>query len=263
MVTEYLIPEHFKLSPCIHYDLIRVGPFEDGGYCVTQSSLKTCDFFISIGLGHNISFERQLLGLYKLSGIGVDPGWSWFLWIKHFVKTGFQKTVLSKGSLPFGLKSFFEQLRFQLTSSEFKTIPKKCVLTPKSKKEVSLSSLLSESSNFENICLKMDVEGDEYSLVPEIFFTSNIGILILEFHNINSRLSEFSEILNRLLTVFHISHLHVNPHSRNFDKLPDILEITFERYCYSKQHQSRKTLPILGVDFSQSDDPPEYSIRFS
>ena len=104
--------------------------------------------------------------------------------------------------------------------------------------EISINKWIEEKDR--EIILKIDIEGDEYSILANISDQNlkKVRILIIEFHDLrnlrsNSFLSFFEKILTRLDNYFYACHLHVNNTSKikniNDIKIPDMIEMTFIR----------------------------------
>lgn len=51
---------------------VRVGRRSDGGYVLPKASIAECDLCVTYGLGHDTSFERQILS-HGIKVIGYDP----------------------------------------------------------------------------------------------------------------------------------------------------------------------------------------------
>ena len=59
--------------------------------------------------------------------------------------------------------------------------------------------------------LKLDIEGSEYSMIEQIIKnSSNIKILIIEFHFIKNNKDLFMNSVKKLLNKFDIVHIHAN-----------------------------------------------------
>lgn len=261
---EFELPSNSILRPCIMEDLIRIGPLGDGGYCLSLENLSELDFFISIGLGRNFEFEKQILEIYKIPGIGIDPGWSLQTWIKHFLKCGTKLLFNHSSQFAISIEQFVQQFLFQVSHFKMQTVPKKCVPIKMSSNQIAFAQILKKFSCYSNKLLKIDIEGDEYSILDKDLDLSGISVIIIEFHDINHKMSEFVKIVNNILLHFHLTHLHINP---NFPlgkgPMPDILELTFERHCNSSSHRSRNSLPLKNLDYlGDRGIKGSHSVRF-
>ena len=116
-------------------------------------------------------------------------------------------------------------------------IKKKLSLEDK-KSEISINNWIEKNDN--EIILKIDIEGDEYSILANISDKNlkKIRILVIEFHDLrnlrnNSFLSFFEKIFSRIDSSFYPCHLHINNSSKikkiSNLKIPDMIEMTFIR----------------------------------
>lgn len=261
--VRFELPSNHVIRPCVNSDLLRVGPAGDGGYCLTKSSLSNCDFFISIGLGWNVAFEQDLINLYSMRGVGIDPGWSIFLWLKHFVKKLLMRDRPRDVNFFTDVSQFVRQFIFRIKNPSFKIINKKCASSPLSRKDIDINSVLRRNSQQKSILLKLDIEGDEYEILKSMRSLAQISTLIVEFHEINSKYKEFCTIVCKLLEQFHVSHVHINPTvTQSGGFMPDVLEVTFERTCSAPSHKSRAALPIMNLDTEGWDSNKVHTIVF-
>ena len=192
-----------KLLPKkIDIDLIRLGDDNDGGYLV-PNDLHGVEKNYSAGVGFLTGFEKDLEERFSIHSNLLDFN-------------EINKTILPKNS---------------------NFLKKKLSLEDKST-EISINKWIEE--NDKEITLKIDIEGDEYSVLANISDQNlkKVRILIIEFHDLrnlrsNSFLNFFEKIISRLDSYFYSCHLHINNTSKvkniNNLKIPDMIEVTFLR----------------------------------
>jgi hypothetical protein len=214
--TQYKILDSFNLKlidlittnsfPDI--DLIRVGPANDGGYFLPTSFSIPVDW-ITIGLGTNVIFENHL-ALRNCKVYSFD----------HTVPGRPSNLVPEVNFYPYGWGN-----------------------DQKGSKLISLNSMIHLCElNFHddsNWCLKFDIEGNEWELIPEIIGLENTPALIIcELHNLipeinNSKHLEKLATLESLLNYYIICSTHGNNYSKYLSTtkygLYDVIEFTLIR----------------------------------
>ena len=114
-----------------------------------------------------------------------------------------------------------------------------------------------------NIFLKVDIEGDEILLLPDII--SNIEYLsgiVLEFHRASAIWNLIISFIGSLRDEgLYLDHLHVNNYGglspRN---LPNVIELSFSR---SARHgKTYQRLPIASLDAPNSPLRMDYDVNF-
>ena len=125
--------------------------------------------------------------------------------------------------------------------------------------------------NYEDIFLKMDIEGGEYlwlSTVEEEEL-GNIAQMVIEFHGINddSWGTPFADKIAcfvKLLRNHVIVHAHANNEGGTKDGFPDILELTLinKRAYDPGSRKNSVPLPISGLDFRNNQFKNEIELNF-
>lgn len=101
-------------------------------------------------------------------------------------------------------------------------------------------NLLNYLNNYNNIFLKMDIEGGEYAWINgiESKYLTGIKQLVIEFHGINDNSWNVNlEIKKKCIEKLNTTHYLVHAHGNNWDKMtiinnkniPDVIELTFVR----------------------------------
>jgi hypothetical protein len=113
----------------------------------------------------------------------------------------------------------------------------------------------------------MDIEGGEYELISEIVNRESaspltFGGLCIEFHDIQTRESEFLSCVNVLLEHFAIVHLHANNCVALSGDFPEVLEITFAPKADASTTRVLK-LPNPALDAPNDSSAQDFSLHFA
>jgi len=111
---------------------------------------------------------------------------------------------------------------------------------------------------YENIFLKMDVEGGEYpwlnSLSEEQL--SKFSQIVIEFHGLTDdnwgcSYDDKVKCLEKLTKTHYIIHAHGNNHGKVVEGFPDVLELTYvnKKYFATKPELNKIPLPMANFDF--------------
>jgi hypothetical protein len=254
------------LAPTIVSDLIRVGRFGDGGYVVSEASLKNADCLISFGLCDDWTFEQDFLSYHPAAKIHVYD---------HTVSERAFYRIFRKNLLRFligHLNEFGELKRswsiYKSYQSFFRDgvkhfrnrVHNKCDLIDDANIEMIMSRITSNK-----IFLKMDIEGGEYRVIKDILkYSDRITGLAIEFHDTEPLRDTFLKNIRDLQRYFTIVHVHPNNcGSVAADGLPECLEISFLRNDFIPSDSlKRGRLPVEGLDVPCSSLKNEYQMRF-
>lgn len=197
----------------------RIGnPKGDGGYIIAELP-DSYDGFISGGIGNNISFEFDLLSLYEnLKGVAFD------------------------GTID-TLPQYHDRLKFI----------KKNLNSKKSDNAVNLAEFVVK----QNMFLKLDIEGFEFKVLPELIKEDKLKYfkqMVIEFHtpaDINKHKdyysSELFDVTNKTMQnliedinkTHTLIHFHGNPvpgtHELSGIVIPNVFECTFVRNDFIKE----------------------------
>ena len=192
-----------SIKPKYNSKLIRIGSKFDGGYLVEKKSYKNAELLISFGIFNNWDFEKK----FKKPFLAFDDQLDF-----KFVYYWFLKRCISISSLFFYLKN---KKNFKKAFVGIKPYTFNEIIAPLRQKK---------------IFLKIDIEGNEYSILDDIILNQKkiIGIVI-EFHDVEKHLNEIEDFICNI----ELENVHV--HANNFGglshgKIPNVLEITFSRF---------------------------------
>lgn len=186
--------------------LARFGVDNDGGYVIlkpdsiSSSQSLIWDLYISAGIGNEESFSKNFITYY---GLQKNQCWA------------FDGTIASyprqyKPCPPQGIWFVSKNIGPQMTDMT-----------------VNLGRLISQ---YNNIFLKMDIEGAEYDwlLSLSVKQLTNFKEIVIEFHNINTdcRVANVWKLLNSTHMAIHI---HPNNFGGTINNIPNVVEITYIR----------------------------------
>jgi hypothetical protein len=249
------------LRPQIVHDLTRIGNFKDGGYAVPISSILDTKSFLSLGLGENWSFEKNVSEINSKAKIDIfDHTVSANLFLLKFIK-GFIKYLI--------LKDSYENLRSRLNRlCDYFSFWRRNPRNTHHKIRIDRESFKYALSNYpkENLIgLKIDIEGAEWDILDLIIENkSRFEFILLEVHDFNLHENELKTFINCLTEDFLLAHLHAN----NFEGLgtngfPRVFEITLlKRKVEFHQEGHRSQLPVVGLDAPNAKNRPDFVINF-
>ena len=246
--------------------LIRFGRKFDGGYLVCNDAIKEIENLITLGVGDDISFEMDLEKFNSLKKVHMyDYTINHFLFIKIILKY-FRRLITFRTKLnnfTYSITNYFNFIRFNNKKNVF-LYKKRVVEEIKDKIDINLNSIFKEIKSNKNL-LKLDIEGGEYSVIEQIIQnSSNIKMLIIEFHFIKSKKDLFINSVKKLLNNFDIIHIHANNYFnlQNNDTFFEVLEITFVNKKINKYTKNfRYDFPLKDLDFECF--PDRKKIKFS
>ena len=217
-----MLPNKFRPYKC--KNLVRLGNNFDGGYIVNLDSICQTDYLISIGISDDWSFENDFRKINKSSIIYLfDDALNYFFVIRNFIREII--FIFNRKSIIL-LKQKFSNL-FDYFSINSKFFFKREFINQKS-----FSEKIKEKKK---IFLKIDIEGNEYSILSEILkHQKNIISLVIEFHNCGKNLNKILNFIDNF--DLNIIHLHGNNFSQiNSSGFPDTLEFTFLKLDTNKE----------------------------
>ena len=212
-VLSYLITHHpFN-------NKIRLGINRDGGYVIVDG--YDYDFFISGGVGTDVSFEFDFIEKYKINGVVLDG-------------------TVEAPNLPEGLSFVRKNIG--------------------NKNNDNLSDLVKYIQDYENIFLKLDIEGGEWNLFTSEFANhlDKIKQITIELHHLFSNNPRILQSLELLSKTHHLVHVHENNNCHVFFNIgnnhyPETLELTFLRKDCRVRSLNDVPFPLEGIDFPNAN----------
>ncbi len=212
-MSKMKLPMIFK--PKHNYKLERIGKDNDGGYLTCVNSIKQTKSLISLGIYDDWSFEKHFKVKNQRINITMyDKSLSFLFLVKRVII----ETI--KLFIPGRIKNFKKSLTnvfeyFFFTRDKFinKNINKK-----------NFTKILSKKYN--NIFLKIDIEGAEYQLLDSIIKNDHkIEGINIEFHSIYKNLYKIKKFLKNI----NLELVNIHPNNFKYNR-PDILELSFSKY---------------------------------
>lgn len=244
------LPNIFK--PKNNYSLIRIGRSNDGGYLLTEQSLKKTKALISFGIFDDCSFEFDFTKIKDVNSYCYD---------KSLVKSFWKKKLfndLAASIYNFNFSFFIKSLaRYYEHILFFKNNKNKLFIQKID--NGSVTKILNELNYLDSIFFKVDIEGSEYRILDELIkYQNSICGLVIEFHDLDLHLEKVVNFINNFnLTITHV-------HANNFGGVdinnnPRVIELTFEKNPLVVSGDL--LIPNL---LDQKNDPtaPEISLEF-
>ena len=262
-------PEINDLAP-IEVELVRVGNKGDGGYLLPQGLIDSCGSLVTFGISTEWSFEQHVRRLnpdIKIYAVDRTSGVAAFLYSAFRCLT--QKDMNAKERLRDLLKYLVHSVRFAtfFWGKGIRFERRWVAEEARTKKDLSISEVLSWINPIQNVLFKIDIEGAEYAILPSIISSIegqklNVNCMVIEFHDTYERRKEFLNLVNSLRHSLEIVHMHGNNCvDAAPDGFPQVIEITFARL--EKQTTSKRTsLPLAGLDFVNDPSLPDFEITF-
>jgi hypothetical protein len=217
----------------------RLGICSDGGYVIglLDEQNNNYDCYISAGVSNEESFSRDFINMFKMN---------------KYNSYAFDGTI--------------ENYPWHYTN-DITFIPKN-INTFKDNNNTDLSFCITK---FDNIFLKMDIEGCEY---PWLLSLENSKLqqfkqIVIEFHGINddswnTTHSDKIECFKKLHQTHFVIHIHGNNCGDLTDNIPNTVEVTYLRKDLfdSEPKLNIEPLPIQNIDFSNSENKEDFDLNF-
>ena len=258
MLPKFLKPYHVKYS-----NLIRIGPKIDGGYVIDKRVLSKSNILLTCGLNDDWEFEKSFLRRKKSAKIvAFDHTVNRDFWFKRFKKDIVSLLLLKKLRISKILDVFKYMDYLLFFRNNKKHYEKKIVFKKKNQKEITISEIL---SNYKDVILKIDIEGDEYKILSDIKKNSKkIIFLIIEFHQIHKNIIKLKKFLDK--TDLKIIHIHANNYGGvDINRDPKVVELSLLNTKKIKigNTYSKKNYPIINLDYKNFKRKDDIKIRFS
>lgn len=229
--------EHLNSLKIYNYEnKIRLGVNSDGGYIIGETD-GIYDCYISAGVSNEESFSRDFINRYNMNS-----------------------------SNSFAFDGTIQKYPIQYTDNI--TFYKRNISSYKDNKNATLEYFINK---YNNIFLKMDIEGAEYPWL-KILTSEQLNKfkqIAIEFHGINddslgTLLNDKIECLNKLSVTHYPIHAHGNNFSKTQNSIPDVIEITYLRKNLfdSILQLNSKSFPIENLDFPNNPFLPDFILDF-
>ena len=214
----------------------RIGSIADGGYLIIINYLnnETYDCYIGCGIGNNSDFENDVYVRYDNIPIYCFDGT-----IDRF---------------PYNKIHNLQFFRKNISSIE----------------SSSTSNMIDLLGSYNNIFMKMDIEGSEWEYFYNLHenYFNNINLLVLELHWDLNNIDLCINTLEKIRKYFYIFHIHgcsCGPlvYVENF-LFPCIMELTLinkSKVSHKEIILNKSSLPCE-LDFSNSIDNNQYDLNY-
>lgn len=263
------------LRPFLYPRLVRLGPPTDGGYVVPEDQIPQCRLLVSLGLSDNWTFDKDFLKLNpSVKIIGVDHTVGPFFFISGLPLILFR---ICSYALIFNRTKIRKHTRrldnylgyFTFFRAPHKHIKKRMSARMNDPLAITLDDVLRAAGpgGEHDVFLKMDIEGGEYDLVPDIIKQHDrIRCIAAEFHWLDKRTEDFNQAIRLLSQHFTLIHIHANnigpyDHANDF---PITVEITWINNSVLEEKLVPSTLdyPREGLDIPNTVTKPDYKLHF-
>jgi hypothetical protein len=217
-------------------DKTRLGVNEDGGYVIGILN-EPYDCYISAGICNEESFTRDFINKYNMNESN---------------SYAFDGTI---SSYPYDYTTNISFIRKNINSFN----------------DNNNTNLHKFIEKYDNIFLKMDIEGGEYPWLLNISEAqlSKFKQIVIEFHGITNDSWGWANTdkiacLKKLLNTHYIIHAHGNNHGPVFNNVPDTIELTYvnKNYFNSPPPLNTQLFPIPNVDFPNNGRPNDIPLNF-
>lgn len=214
----------------------RLGICSDGGYVIAEIKVEY-DCYISAGISNEESFSRDFILKYNMNKLNS-----------------------------FGFDGTIENYPYKYTKDI--TFIKKNINSFNDPNNTDLKFLI---ENYNNIFLKMDIEGGEY---PWLLSLTNNNLnkfkqIVIEFHGITNEqwgtnYNDKIKCLEKLNETHYIIHVHGNNHSFSNNGIPDVIEITYvnKNYFNNIPKLNNISLPIKNLDYPNHVSKIDFDLNF-
>uniref|UniRef100_A0A6C0JLS8 Methyltransferase FkbM domain-containing protein n=1 Tax=viral metagenome TaxID=1070528 RepID=A0A6C0JLS8_9ZZZZ len=219
-----------------HFDKKRrFGNKEDGGYVIGELN-ELYDCYISAGIFNEESFSRDFINEYKMN---------------EYNSYGFDGTI---NGYPYNYTNRISFIKKNIGDIENDT-------------HTNLSFLINK---YNNIFLKIDIEGGEYPWLLNISEDQlkKFKQIVIEFHGITNDgwgciNSDKMKCLTKLNNTHYIIHAHGNNYGPTHNNMPDVIELTYVNKTYFDvvPNLNKASLPFPNLDFPNAPSRPEINLN--
>jgi hypothetical protein len=215
------------------WELKRWGGSRDGGYILFPEAALQADILYTYGIGHSTTFESEYCTLTGNKAIAFD----------HTVRR---------------LPHAHENIVFV----------KEGVAGEKRDK---MDSYMNHYAMYggDRPLLKIDIEGWEYEVIDSIpqDLLQKSPVLLLEVHDLDTRLDKFIRLMEKVNQDFVLVHIHPNNWGKTFDieghAFPEVLELSFINKRVSTEIQRTVLdLPLVGLDRKNHSRRPDIYLNY-
>jgi len=230
------ILEYLKVYNFTKDKKIRLGEKGDGGYIIGDVE-HIYDCYISAGISNEESFTKDFKNRYEIDMSNC-----------------------------FAFDGTIEKYPYEYTKDI--SFIKKNINSFNDDNNTNLHSIINK---YNNIFLKMDIEGGEFPwlLSLNIKQLNKFKQIVIELHGINddswnSTLNDKTTCLQKLASTHYLIHAHGNNYSPTQNNIPDVIELTYlhKSLFNSKPNLNSIKLPINDLDYVNNKGINDIDLSF-
>lgn len=233
MYRELVVPERLRWLAPVDCELVRLGRSGDGGYVLAAESLKKSEALISLGISSEWSFDTDFLAVKRnCQYIACDRGTGFIVNFVSAVRSIFRALDWENMARSIRVAFRFLKLVPPKPFSSNRRFYRKWVrsVVVDRKRDVLFGSVLNSLHNRSNVLLKMDIDGGEYEIIPELARIEGehpgmFSGIVMEIHDVLAREAELTSSMKALLAHFGVVHVHVNNWIPIRGDFPDFIEV--------------------------------------
>ena len=217
-----------KVRPKVGLSMIRLGRKFDGGYVLPELVLSKCKVCISLGYGYDSSFEYDFLNISSENSVHLfDSDINLVYCLKGIFVDIVKILKMQRAYLMHRVKELIKYIILRTNPRIQYTVARIGAQTDLN--TLSLNQLMFKQ-NSKSVLLKIDIEGSEYEILNHALENlSEVKCLIIEFHEIDTRMIEFLSILDLIMSEFILVNTHINNSGKIRLGIPSTLELCFIR----------------------------------
>ena len=254
--------EYSWLEPKPSKKLSRFGRAGDGGYVLSENIPLLSEYLLSFGLGANIDFELSIkkanpsivIDVYDHTVQRPNKKQAWINLIKSLLHRNLThyKNYMHFYKSYNGVFLGGNHKENKVTNFKFNEY------------DVDINDLLGKNRS-SSIILKVDIEGDEYRILPSITKNAKkFTAIIIEFHNIGVCQVNFKKYIKKISKTHIIEHVHANNFSDlTSSGLPDGIEVTFIRKDLYQSGKKERRYPIDKLDYPNTHRRRDFTIEWT
>ena len=271
-----------RLRPVPVNDLVRLGRDFDGGYVVSRRTVELADVLVGLGIKDDWSFERDFLERRPSAHLlGVDGSVSPAEFKIEALREGYNairramrgEVRDARANLAAGRVNLQVARQFR----QFFTGPRrrfeKQMVTESGGSGLSWREIMgmvdAAAGSAANLFVKMDIEGAEYRILPELLpYANRIVGLAIEFHDCDLKWGALIDVMDGLLEHFEVVHVHGNNYGRLVPGtgVPELLEVSLAHRRTITPAESQlandRVYPLPQLDMPNLSSKPDYPLTF-
>lgn len=241
-------------------DLVRVGPDEDGGYVIGAAALARTKRLVSGGLFDDWRFEADFQARTGCEMDCYDPSVTAKFWAKRYY--AYAKAIKAGRTKP---RDFARYLEFKRFFDGRRNRHHRAFLTY-ANWGTDLRTAIGSGADA-SIFLKIDIEGSEYRVLPDIIARQDaVSGFVIEFHDVDLHVDRISRFIADAAPWFFVEHLHINNYGGMAPNgLPTAIEMSFGRVDLLSGNDVAvaRSYPLPGLDVPNNPGAADIAFTFA